>query len=332
MNALVTPLSFLLIIAAGYLFKRTGRFRERDYRIVQRIVFGITIPCVIINSFVGAEHDTGLLWITLFSFLCSSIPLVIMYAVTWRKPVEERAFEMLNVTGFNTGNFCMPVIQAYYGPTAVITAVMFDIGNSAVISSFMNVFTTGTLHISPDKPLSEQAHPRGATRLPAVRPTTPEARRLARRAQLRRALRSLFSSLPFDIYIVMVALMLAHVQLPGWLGQVTAPGANANSFCSMLMVGMLMELPSDWDEVRSVVRVIGWRFLVEAVCAAAAWFLLPFDATTRKIVMMLCLSPCTVFGTLFTDRVLGNARLAGFTLSVTAVISLACTSAVYMLA
>ncbi|MDD6373902.1 MAG: AEC family transporter [Bifidobacteriaceae bacterium] len=331
MDALVTPISFLLIIIVGYLFKRAGRFKDRDYRIVQRIVFGITIPCVIINSFVGSEHDASLLWITLFSFACSFIPLIIMYAVTWRKPVEERAFEMLNVTGFNTGNFCLPVVQSYYGPGAVIVAVMFDIGNSATISSFMNVFTTSTLHISPDRPLSEQAHEKGMTTLPYTPPTDAHARRLEHRAKLRRALKSLFSSVPFDIYIVMIVLMLMHIELPQWLADICAPGANANGFCSMLMVGMLMELPTCWDEVKTVSRVIGWRLVLEAICVAAAWFLLPFDVQTRKIVMMMCLSPCTVFGTLFTDRVLGNARLAGFTLSVTAIISLTCISLVYAL-
>lgn len=331
MNALITPFSFLLIIIAGYLFKRAGWFRDRDYRIIQRAVFDITIPCVLINSFVTSEHDTSLLIITGFSFLCSIIPLIIMYLVTWRRPVEERAFEMLNVTGFNSGNFCLPVTQAYYGSSAVVDAMMFDIGNSAVISSFMNVFTTGMLHIDPSKPLSEQTHTPGVTVLPYTPPTDPQARRLQRRASARRAVKSLFSSLPFDIYMVLIVLMLAHVDLPQWLAQVTQPGANANSFCSMLMVGMLMELPNDWREVRTVGKVIGWRLGLEALCAAAAWFLLPFDVQTRKIIMMMCLSPSTIFGTMFTDRVLGNAQLAGFTLSITAVISLVCTSAVYML-
>lgn len=331
MNALITPLSFLLIILAGYLFKRTGWFHDRDYRIIQRVVFTITIPCVIINGFATSPHNTSQLAITAFAFACSVIPLVIVYAVTWRRPVEERAFMMLNVTGFNTGNFCMPVTQAYFGPAAVVDAMMFDIGNSAVISSFMNVFTTSTLHIDPTKPLSDQAHARGVTVLPYIRPTDLHARRLQRHATVRRSLASLFRSLPFDIYLLMIALMLLHVNLPHWMATLTQPGANANSFCSMLMVGMLMEMPKNWHEVRQVGSVIGWRLALEAACAAAAWFLLPFDAQTRKIVMMLCMSPSTVFGTMFTDRVLGNAQLAGFTLSVTAVISLLCTTAIYML-
>lgn len=37
---------------------------------------------------------------------------------------------------------------------------------------------------------------------------------------------------------------------------------------------------------------------------------------------MCCLAPIAVFSTLFTDEVLGNAKLAGFSLSVSAIIGL----------
>ena len=37
---------------------------------------------------------------------------------------------------------------------------------------------------------------------------------------------------------------------------------------------------------------------------------------------MCCLAPIAVFSTLFTDKVLGNAKLAGFSLSISAIISL----------
>jgi hypothetical protein len=49
---------------------------------------------------------------------------------------------------------------------------------------------------------------------------------------------------------------------------------------------------------------------------------LPFGAEIREAVAMCCLAPIAVFSTLFTDKVLGNAKLAGFTLSITAIISL----------
>ena len=64
---------------------------------------------------------------------------------------------------------------------------------------------------------------------------------------------------------------------------------------------------------------------------AAAWFLLPFSASIREAVALCCLAPIAVFSTLFTDRVLGNARLAGFSLTITAVISLAMMTGAHFL-
>lgn len=48
----------------------------------------------------------------------------------------------------------------------------------------------------------------------------------------------------------------------------------------------------------------------------------PFGANVREAVVMCCLAPIAVFSTLFTDEVLGNAKLAGFSLSVSAIIGL----------
>ena len=39
MSALIQPVALLLIILAGYLFKRAGLFEDRDYRIMQTIIF-----------------------------------------------------------------------------------------------------------------------------------------------------------------------------------------------------------------------------------------------------------------------------------------------------
>ena len=41
MSALIQPVALLLIILAGYLFKRAGLFEDRDYRIMQTIIFNL---------------------------------------------------------------------------------------------------------------------------------------------------------------------------------------------------------------------------------------------------------------------------------------------------
>lgn len=56
--------------------------------------------------------------------------------------------------------------------------------------------------------------------------------------------------------------------------------------------------------------------------ALSAWFLLPLDERVREIVVLAAFAPVTIFSTKFTDSLTGNAKLAGFSLTVTAIIGL----------
>ena len=91
----------------------------------------------------------------------------------------------------------------------------------------------------------------------------------------------------------------------------------------MLMVGMLMDLPQSKHDVKEVMAVIAWRIPFSVAFALISWFLLPFSASIRAVMVICALSPIAIFSTLFTDKVLGNAKLAGFSLAITAMISLA---------
>lgn len=330
MSAIIQPLALLLIILAGYAFKRAGLFGQRDYRVVQVTIFNLVLPGAIIYSFATNPHDTSLLWISVFGFIVAFIPPVIIFLATLRKPVTDRAFLMLNGSGFNVGCFCFPVVSAFLGTAAIVPAAMFDIGNCVMVAAGTNVMTQTLLHIQPGKTLAEQ-HAGQAPSLPYVKPKDRDARRLARKALAWNIFKGFFGSVPFDTYILMIVLTIAQVSIPGWIATMLQPLSNANSFCAMLMVGMMMDLPASQRDVREVLAVIGWRVPFALLFCAAAWLLLPFDAATRQTVALCCLAPIAVFSTMFTDKVLGNARLAGFSLTITAVISLAMMTGAHML-
>ena len=325
MSALIQPITLLLIIAAGYLFKRFGLFGDRDYRVIQKAEFNLILPGAIIYSFA-----TSLLVVSAFAFVAALVPTLVMYVYSWRRPVADRAFLMLNGSGYNVGCFCFPVLQSLIGPAALVPAAMFDVGNCVMVSAGTNVMTQTLLHIQPGRTLAEQGAGEAPT-LPYTRPADRDARRLARRALLRNVVKGFASSPSFDTYVLMIVLMIAGVTLPEWLGTFCQPFSNANAFCSMLMVGMLMDLPASRHDVRDVLEILGWRVPFAVLFAAAAWFLLPFDAVTREAVALCCLAPTAIFATLYTDKVLGNARLAGFTLSLSAVIAMALMTGAHLL-
>lgn len=321
MQALIQPVALLLIILAGYAFKRAGLFGQRDYRILQTAIFDLVLPGAIIYSFATNPHEIKLLWISIFGLIVALIPPIVIFLATLHKPVARRAFMMLNGSGFNVGCFCFPVVSSFLGTAAIVPAAMFDIGNCVMVAAGTNVITQLLLHIQPGKTLSEQ-HAGDAPTLPYIKPKDKDAKRLARRALLRTVLKGFFGSVPFDVYMLMIVLTLAQVKIPGWIATMVQPLSNANSFCAMLMVGMLMDLPASRRDVKDVLTVIGWRVPFAIAFAAIAWFILPFSASIREAVALCCLAPIAVFSTLFTDKVLGNAKLAGFSLTITAVLSL----------
>ena len=299
MSTLIQPIALLAIILTGYLFKRAGKFKNRDYRIMQVALFNLVLPCAIIYSFATNPHDSSMLWISVFGFVVAFIPPVLIFLTTRHTPVQDRAFTMLNGSGFNIGCFCFPVVQAFLGTAAIVPL----------------------LHIQPGKTLDEQ-YQGHAPVLPYTKPKDRDARRLARHALLRNVAKGFFGSIPFDTYLVMIVLMLANVKIPAVVATFVEPLANANSFVAMLMVGMLMDLPAGRDDVMKLLKIIGLRLPFGLLFAVCAWFVLPFGANVREAVVMCCLAPIAVFSTLFTDEVLGNAKLAGFSLSVSAIIGL----------
>lgn len=329
MSAIIQPVGLLLIILAGYLFKRFGVFGPRDYRVLQKAEFNIVLPGAIVYSFATEDHELNLLWLTVFAFFCSFIPVILIYFATRRSAVADRAFLMLNGAGFNLGCFCFPVVQAFWGAGAVVPAAMFDIGNCVMVAAGTNVMTQQLLHIQPDKTLAEQ-HAGSAPTLPYEKPKDRDARRLQRRAVRRSIAKSFFGSVPFDTYLVMVALMVCGIHIPEWIATLCHPLSNANAFVAMFMVGMLMDVPSSRHEFKQVLEVIAWRLPFGILFALAAWFLLPFDASIRAVAVICCLAPIAIFSTLFTDRVLGNAKLAGFSLAVTGIIALIMMTAAHM--
>lgn len=324
MGAILQPLALLAIVVGGYALKRSGTVKPDDYRVLQKIVFTFTLPGAVIYSFAQHKPSASLLWISLFGLLCALVPLPFLFLASRNQKIRDRFFLMLNASGFNVGNFCFPIIQSLMGAGAVLPAVMFDIGNSFMLSATTNALTSSMLGIPPNEPLEKVVgtDEDGNERLLVEKPRDKDAKRLARRARIRTMLRSYFTSIPFDVYMVMILLMCFGISIPAQVGNFFQPVAVANSFCSMLMVGMLMDVPSSRKDAQQVGAVFGWRLGFAVIFCLVAWFVLPFDLQTRKVLLIVSLAPTPVFATLFTDRVLGNARLAGFCLAATAVVSL----------
>jgi malate permease and related proteins len=209
-----------------------------------------------------------------------------------------RAYQMLNASGLNIGAFCLPVVQTFMGPSAGLPVIMLDIGNAIIATAASLTITRSLLHLgSPAKDL----------------PLSLKIKNIAH---------DFYSSISFDCYMLMLVFMFAGWSVPHWIVTLITPFANANAFAAMAMIGLMMEIPDNHKDRSELGKVIAWRFLFSVLIALAAWFLLPLDERVREIVVLAAFAPVTIFSTKFTDSLTGNAKLAGFSLTVTAVIGL----------
>ena len=71
--------SLLLVIISVYLLKRIHIFSDKSYKVVQGLVFNLTLPCAIIMSFATNKHPMNLLWLVVFGLFACLIPLFVVY-------------------------------------------------------------------------------------------------------------------------------------------------------------------------------------------------------------------------------------------------------------
>lgn len=298
MNLAVQTGALLLAILGAYAGKRMKVFGDHDYRLLQTLIFNVTLPAAVIQSFAKNDHDLRMFWVILLGFLSAFIPLLVIYFVERRAPRASRGFQMLAGTTFNIGSFALPVITTFLGAGAGVAVVMFDTGNAMMCAAGSLVLTNLLLHLD-----------KGWDRMTTAQKCHAVAR-------------NFYSSVPFDMYLVMILLLLFGIPVPDPVVTLITPFANANTFLSMAMVGMMMEIPRSRDDLLDMLRVLGWRLAVAVIAALAAWFLLPLSADVRLIVAVTAFAPISIFSTKFVDQTLDRGELAGFSLTISAIISL----------
>ena len=128
-SVLLKAFSLVLIIILGYTLKRIKLFKKNDYRVVSRIIMNLTLPGALITGFEKFDMDKSLFVIVLIGLGCSVIMSGVGLLAALRKDKDEKAFNMINLAGYNVGCFTLPFIQSFLGSVGVGVSSLFDIGN-----------------------------------------------------------------------------------------------------------------------------------------------------------------------------------------------------------
>ena len=208
-EVLMKALAFVAIIAMGYGFKRSGFFHARDFYLLSKIVIKITLPAAIVANFSKITMESSMLVLCVFGLACNGVLLAVAFCLNLAQSRKQKAFDMLNLTGYNIGNFTMPFVQSFLGPVGFAATSLFDAGNS--------VMCTGvTFSLASAVNGGEE---KGSGSIMTI-------------------LKTLVSSVPFDAYVLMTVLTALHVKLPGVVILFAETAGGANAFLALLMIGI----------------------------------------------------------------------------------------------
>lgn len=289
-DILVRAGSFVAIILLGYFLKKIGVFKQEDFAILSKVVIRITLPAAILVSFVGKEIDPAMLAIVLLGMGGGIVYIILGFLINPKSSKEDKAFDILNLPGYNIGNFTMPFVQSFLGPTGVIVTSLFDTGNAFVC-------------LGGAYGVASMVKDGGGF-------------------SIMRILKALCKSVPFLTYIIMVVITLLHIGIPGPVVEFAQIIAGANAFLAMFMIGVGFNLSGDKSQTGKIVRILAVRYGAATALALLFYFALPFPLEIRQPLVILAFSPIGSAVPAFTEELKGDVGLSSAINSISIIISI----------
>ena len=291
LTVLTKAIAFIFIIVMGYALKKKGFFAAKDFYLISRIVIRITLPCAIISNFSNLTMDNSLLFLCVIGILANLVMVGIGFLTNIRSDGDRTAFDMINLSGYNIGNFTLPFVQSFLGPVGFAATSLFDAGNAVMCTGV--TYTLASLA----KGTGEKASPSNVVR-------------------------SLLSSLPFDAYVIMTILAVCKIPLPSVVISFASTVGGANAFLALLMIGIGFEIHMEKEKLNRIIRLMVIRYGVAVVFALGAFFLLPFPLPVRQAMTIVAFGPISSVATAFTGRIGGDVELSSAVNSLSIVLSI----------
>lgn len=285
--------SFVAIIILGYCLRKIGFFKAEDFTVLSRMVIRLTLPAAIVMNFVGKRIDVSMLSLGLLGLVTGLLYAGLGFLTNLRNSRDRKAFEMLNLSGYNIGTFMLPFAQNFLGSAGILTTSMFDIGNSFICLG-------------------------GAHSLAAMVKD-------GNGFSIKRVLIAMVTSVPLMTYVVMITMNLTHIPVPGFVISFAELIANSNAFMAMLMIGVGFKLECNRSQIGQITKLLSIRYILSIILALIFYFVLPLDLEIRQTLVILCFSPIASAAPAFTGELKGNVGLSSALNSISIVISIVIT-------
>lgn len=287
---LLNSLGLFVIILIGYLTKRLNLLMKADGTTISKIVVNVTLPAAIIVNLQSLEVKNQLLLLIAAGLVLNLVMIIIGHFFSKKQEQVEREFLMYSVSGYNIGNFAIPFVQSFM-PLAIPILSFFDIGNSVMLAGGSNVVIEGISGSNGQRPSAKMV------------------------------LGRLGRSVPFLCYLIMLFFRMVKMDLPPAVFQIAQPIASANTFLSMFMIGLFLELRLPKKDVALVLRVLVIKY-ASGILLAVVFMLLPIPMMIKIVLCLVSVGPIPTFAVINSVAAGMRAEVVGFTSSLSFLVSL----------
>jgi len=122
----------------GYIFKQVKLLKKEDGSVLLTLVFYLCMPALAFSSLLDTELSKQLLFIPFLPIIVIAFTYLVSIIVLYFKPLsrKSRGTFLLATMIMNTG-FTLPFFYAAFGKEGFSRAILFDIGNSFIIFTFI---------------------------------------------------------------------------------------------------------------------------------------------------------------------------------------------------
>ena len=299
-NVLTQTIVYVILLFAGYGFKKAGIFKVEDTDFLKKVILYLTMPAMAVNGLKDLELQPSFLWCFLIGFGTSTILMLVGMAVTRRKSPEERVMYLFNFNTYNIGNFAIPFLTGLISTEGFAALCLFDIG--------VAIYLYGI-----DYSLAEAVKGGKGS------------------FSLKFLLKKIFTSPITDMYLLMILLAALHLRLPDPILKLASVMGNANAFLAMLSIGILFELNLEKKNLRDMVKFFVLRYGTILLIMAGVILLIPFSQDIRQAICVLLMAPVASIAPLLTMNAGGDGAKAAQINSVSILIGIAGMMVVYAL-
>jgi malate permease and related proteins len=280
----------IIIISLGYLLKRFNIIKESDGEAISRIVFNLTLPCLIMISFNNIKIDFSLIFIMINGFVYGIFLAFLGFLAFKKESRKIKGMMMMIVPGFNIGLFAYPLVEGIWGQEGIKYFGMFDMGNALIV--FGLTYLIGSFY-SSDKNTFE----------------------------LKQVVVKMSRSIPLLTYIAICVISMIGLQLPTVILDVAGVISKANMPLSLVLLGIFLDFSLDKSYFKKIIKYLTLRYIVGLSIGVLSFFVLPFDNMFRYTILLALILPMSFSALIYAVQFNYDKKLIGTVSNLTILIS-----------